>query len=65
MTHPVTQPIDRDDQVRQGLARIHALAYELITEVARDRIERPALLDALCRLADDAEECLLTHDGRD
>jgi hypothetical protein len=36
----------------KSLKRIHTLAYGLIAEVARHRLEVPALLDALCEIAD-------------
>jgi hypothetical protein len=59
------EPVDKEALVRDGLARIHALAYGLVTEVARRRIEVPALLDALCKIADDAETIMLLQDEQD
>ncbi len=61
----VSSEAHTDDVVSDGLTRIHLLAYGLITEVARQRIDHPALLDALCQLADEAETCQITHDERD
>ena len=58
-------PVDTDAVVQEGLTRIHTRSLALIVEVARRRIEIPALLDALCGIADEAETMMLLHDEQD
>jgi hypothetical protein len=45
-----------------ALTRIHTLAETLIVRVARGKIERAELLEALARIANDAEACMHTQD---
>ena len=59
MTETTAEPAAEPeaDQIA-ALSRIASVTQELIVSLARDRIERADLIDALGRIANDAEACL-------
>jgi len=59
------EPVDTDAVLNEGLTRIHTRSLALIVEVARRRIEAPALLQAICDIAAEVETLMLVHDERD